>query len=119
MLPKRSASIALLDQYSEGLAIVTAMHKFQIAFGNWIRKHLKINNLTSPKESAWSAINLVIGFPGFVKQAENLSDKLQNSFFYFASKITLSDIHKNTVVPFKPFKEKDDVKGLNEGKKNI
>lgn len=113
---KRLASIALIDQYSEGLAMVTAVHQFQIAFGYWIRKYLKIDNLPSSKESGWSAINLVIGFPGFAKQAENLSDELQKSFFDFASKIPLSATHKATAIPFTPFNGKDDVKGLNEGK---
>lgn len=113
---KRSASIALLDRYSEGLAMVSAMHQFQIAFGYWVRKHLKIDNLSGPKESVWSSINLVIGFPGFAEHAENLNEQLQMSFFDFAGKISLSAIHKNIVLPFVPFKGKDDVEQLNEGK---
>lgn len=64
----------------------------------------------------WSAINLVIGYPGFAKHAEKLSDELQMSFFDFASKIPLSTTHNVTAIPFTPFKGKDDVKGLNEGK---
>ncbi len=113
---KRSASIALVDQYSEGLAMVTAAHQFQIAFGYWIRQYLKIDNLAFPQVSGWSAINLVIGFTGFAKQAENLSGDLQKSFFDFASKITLSATHMATSIPFTPFNGKDDVKVLNEGK---
>ncbi|QJD97688.1 hypothetical protein HH214_18325 [Mucilaginibacter robiniae] len=49
---QRSASIALLDYYSEGLAMATAVEQFQIGFGYWIRKHLEIANLTDPKKTS-------------------------------------------------------------------
>jgi hypothetical protein len=113
---KRLASITLIDYYSEGLAMVTAQHQFQIAFGYWLRKHLKIDNLTAPENSVWSKIGLVIGFPGFAKQSEILSDELQRSFFDFAGKIPLSATHNDTTIPFTPFNGKDDVHAFNDGK---
>src|SRR5690242_8861047 len=41
---KRAASIGTINKYSEGLAMVTAVHQFQIAFGYWIRERLKIGH---------------------------------------------------------------------------
>jgi hypothetical protein len=48
---KRLSSIALVDKYSEGLAMINAQHQFQVMFGYWVRKLLKIDNLTEPKKS--------------------------------------------------------------------
>lgn len=113
---KRSATIALIDKYSEGLAMVTAQHQFQIAFGYWLRRQLNEIGLITPNHSVWSKIGLVIGFPGFARQAALLSDELQRSFFDFAGKVPLSIIHNDTTIPFAPFIGKDDVQAFNEGK---
>ncbi len=115
---KRLSSIALIDRYSEGLAMVTAEHQFKITFGYWIRKHLKIENLIEPKKRIWSKINLVIGFPGFAQQFENLSVELHTAYFDFASKIPLQFTHSNSSM-FEPFKGKDDINALNEGKEKF
>lgn len=113
---KRMASIALVDKYSEGLAMVSAKHQLQIEFGYWVKKMLNFNNLIEPKKCVWSNINLVIGFPGFAQQAEHLNIELQKYYFDFVSKIPLQYTHSNPSVLFEPFTGKDDVDALNEGK---
>jgi len=113
---RRKVTFELVDKFSQGLTIIDGQERMSSEFYYWIQNLQKIEGLIEPKRLIWSNVHFSVNRNFYADKARLLDENLQRQFFEFSRKFSICDVFRLNPGSIPPFKYKDNIDALNEGK---